>query len=70
MNEQEYLSKLKRLDKETKKRFDKMFNTIYIEFRQLSYSKAEVFIEHLKRTLKKDSTISGQLCEKENRPTV
>jgi hypothetical protein len=60
VNEQEYLSKMGRLEKETEKRFEKMFNDIYIQFRGLSYSKAELFVEHLKRTLKMDSRISGQ----------
>lgn len=60
MCEQEYLNKLERLDEETKQKFYKMFGGIYVEFRHLSYSKAELFLEHLKRTLKMDSKISGQ----------
>lgn len=68
MTEQEYISKMDRLDEETKERFNKMFNNIYIQFRQLSYSKAELFLEDLKRTIKKDSYVSGQLWEEP--PTV
>jgi len=60
MSEQEYNDKMRRIDKETKERFGEMFNKIYIEFRGMSYSKAELFLEHLKRTLKKDSRVSGQ----------
>ena len=60
MTEQEYLSKMERLDLETKERFNKMFNNIYTQFRGLSYSKAELFLEHIKRTLKKDSVCLTQ----------
>jgi hypothetical protein len=51
---------MNRLDEETKERFNKIFNNIFVQFRGLSYSKAELFLEDLKRTLKKDATISGQ----------
>ena len=70
MNNQEYLSKLELLDKETTKRFDKMFGDIYVRFHGLSYSKAELFLEHLKRTLKKDSSCHCQLWEQGKEPTV
>ena len=70
MCEQEYLAKLDRLDEETTKRFDKMFGTIYVTFHGLSYSKAELFLEHLKRTLKKDSSCHCQLWEQGKEPTV
>lgn len=63
MTEQEYLSKMERLDEETKERFNKMFNNIYTLFANLSYSKAELFLEDLKRTIEKDSYVSGQLWE-------
>lgn len=63
MTEQEYNNKIGRIEKETQERFEKMFNDIYIQFRGLSYSKAELFLEHLKRTLKMDSRISGQVWE-------
>ena len=69
MNEKEYLSKIKRLDKKTEERFNNMFNNIYIQFAKLSYSKAELFMEHLKRTLKKDSICLTQLWEGKE-PTV
>ena len=68
MCEQEYFFKMDKLDEETKERFTKMFNNIYVQFRGLSYSKAELFLEDLKRTLKKDATISGQGWEEV--PTV
>jgi hypothetical protein len=70
MREQEYLSKMERLDTETKERFNKMFGNIYTRFHGLSYSKAELFIEDLKRTLKKDSSCHCQLWEKGYEPTV
>ena len=70
MCEQEYLSKIERLDEETKQRFNEMFSIVYIEFRRLSYSKAELFLEHLKRTLKKDSVCLTQLWENDYEPTV
>lgn len=70
MTEAEYESKLQRLDTETKERFNSMFNVVYVEFKRLSYSKAELFLEHLKRTLKKDSVCFTQLWEKGKEPTV
>lgn len=60
MTESEYLSKLERLDEETKERFKNIFGNILIQFRGLSYSKAELFLEHIKRTLKKDSVCLTQ----------
>uniref|UniRef100_UPI004048F8BC hypothetical protein n=1 Tax=Gelidibacter sp. TaxID=2018083 RepID=UPI004048F8BC len=70
MTTQEYLSKMEILDVETKERFDKIFADIYPHFRKLSYSKLELFLEDFKRTLKKDSYISGQLWEFGSEPTV
>jgi len=60
MTEEEYLSKMERLDEETKVRFEKMFGFIFIKFRGLSFSKAELFLEHLKNILKMDNVIRGQ----------
>ena len=60
MCEQEYQSKMDRLDDETKAKLKDIFGNVYIQFRGLSYSKAELFLEHLKRTLKKDSVCLTQ----------
>lgn len=45
---------MSRLDEETEQRFNKTFNNIYANFAHLSYGRGEIFIEYLKRTLKKD----------------
>jgi hypothetical protein len=60
MTEQDYLFKIEKVDEHTKQRFKSMFNKMYVEFRGLSFSKAELFLEHLKYTLKMDNVISGQ----------
>ena len=65
MTEQEYLSKIDRMDSDMKEKFYTLFSEIYPKFTHLKYSQLELFLEHLKRVAKKDSIVLTQLWEKE-----